>query len=277
MTLKSRSVLKIYRSLDREQIQLVIDKKFEGRYPMDQWLKKLHKLAVMDTLGDDTRQNSASLLIVFGIFTVFTLILTISKPFLFFFPIGFFLLFFYFLIMYITLNKIDIGNHLRLFIVPLLEKLNTTGTVNDPLYLKMDFANPINKNNLSRDADGKRIYKHHWMHGEITFTDQVNITWEIEDIVKEVERSLQDKAKRLDLLKKNAITHQLTMHFTLAKDLFEIHEQEPSITDTGDYFKIKLSRKDTSKSIDEGMVPSVFLDTIKEGYRKFKKKKELSP
>jgi len=276
MTIKSRRVLKIYHSLDREQIQLVIDKKFEGKYSMDQWLNKLRKLAVMDTLGDDTRQNSASLLIVFGIFTVFTLVLTISKPFLFFFPIGFFLLFFYFLIMYITLNKIDIGNHLRLFIVPLLEKLQKKSIVGDPFYLKMDFSNPINKKNLMKETKGKKIYKHPWMHGELTFNDQVNITWEIEDIVKERDRSLQDNSTQMDLKKKNLITHQLSMYFNVPKDLFEIHEKESAVTDMGDYFQIRISREDTSNSIDEGMVPSVFLDTIEEGYRKIKKKKELT-
>ena len=96
MTINSRKVLKIYKSLDKDQIQFVLDKKIEDTLTLEEWLTKLHGIAEMDTIGDESRKQAGNLSIVFGILTIATLILTISKPILFFFPIGFLILFIYY-------------------------------------------------------------------------------------------------------------------------------------------------------------------------------------
>ena len=278
MTLSSRRILRIYKSLDAEQIRLVIEEKIEGKHDLQHWLKKLHKLAVMDTLGDDVREKSRDLLIVFGIFTVFTIFLTVSKPFLFFFPIGFFLLLFYFLIMYFTLNKIDIGNNLRIFIVPLLESFNKENMIEDPFYMKMDFSNPKKNKNLvvqaDRGEDKGKIYKHHWMEGSLTYTDQVMIRWQIVDIVKETAKKQAGNAARMGFKKNYLIIHQLAMDFHIPKNTYEIIIKNEDLVESEDYYILRLKREDTSKSLEEGMNPGVFLDAVQEGYTNIKKKKE---
>ncbi len=184
MAIDSRKIYKIYKSLDKDQIQFVLDKKIEGTYSIGKWLDRLMQIAELDTLGDDTRQKSGSLSLVFGAFTVFTIILTISKPFMFFFPIGFFLIFFYFLFTYIALSKIDIGNNLRIFVVPLLKKYLEQGNIEENLQLRMDFSSPISPERLtatveSNHKDRSKLYKHHWMEGSIQYNDGVKITWEV--------------------------------------------------------------------------------------------------
>jgi hypothetical protein len=279
MTLSSRSILKIYKSLDKEQIQLVIEEKIEGKHDIHHWLKKLHKLAVMDTLGDDVREKSRDLLIVFLIFTVFTSILTIAKPFLFFFPIGFFLLFFYFLMMYFTLNKIDIGNNLRIFIVPMLEQLNMHYKIEDPFYMKMDFSNPRKKKYLVNSTDpeneNRKIFIQPWMEGTLTFDDQVRIQWTIVDTVNERRKGLSETASRLGLTQKFSVLHQLKMHFQIPKDNFELIKKDQDMDEMDNFYIVKMNKEDESSSIYEGMDPEVFLETIREGYEKIRKKKKL--
>ncbi len=281
MTINSRRILQIYKSLDKEQIHLVFTKKIEGKLEIQQWLEKLHKLAVMDHLGDDTRIKAGDLSIVFGIFTAFTIFLTISKPFLFFFPVGFFLLFFYFLIMYITLNRIDIGNNLRIFIVPLLENYKEENSVNALIDLKMDFSNPKKHKNLIKQMEGQdesgRIFKHHWMEGKLTFTDQIMIQWNIEDVVEETRKNFKKRTgNQIGQKEKNSIRHKLDLKFLVPKNKFELLNKEAETTESEEYIIIQINRESSSNTLEEGMSPLVFLNAIKEGYEKIIKREEIS-
>jgi len=280
MAINSRRILKIYRSLDKDQIQLVFTKKIEGKFDIDQWLQKLHKLAIMDRLGDDTRIKSGDLSIVFGIFTAFTIFLTVSKPFLFFFPVGFFLLFFYFLMMYITLNKIDIGNNLRVFIVPLLEHFKESGSVIGPIDLKMDFSNPKKDEKLAGQmedrAQSDKIFRHHWMEGKAVLEDQILIQWDITDIVKESGRNFGGISDEEDTRKKNTIVHKLDIKFQFPKDKFELVNDENKFIDSGDHWIFQINREDSSTSLAEGMSPAIFLNALKERFAQSIKRKEFS-
>lgn len=280
MTIISRRILKIYKSLDKDQIQLVITKKIQGEFDIDHWLEKLYKLAVMDRLGDDTRIKSGDLSIVFGIFTAFTIFLTISKPFLFFFPVGFFLLFFYFLMMYITLNKIDIGNNLRMFIVPLLEHFKETKAVTGPVNLKMDFSNPKKDKNLAGQMDDQvvsdKLFRHHWMEGKLILDNQISIQWDITDIVKERGSYFSVSGKQKDLDKKNMIVHKLGMKFKVPKNKFEIVKSDINTIDTDDFWIIQIYREDSSTSLEEGMSPDIFLNAIKAGLARIVKRQEFT-
>jgi hypothetical protein len=284
MTINTRKVFKIYRSLDAEQIRFVIEKAVEGSYSVTEWLAHLRKIAIMDAIGDDTRQNSGNLTIIFGLFMLFTLVLTISKPFLFFFPIAFFLLFFYFLFNYIQLSRIDIRNNLRIFVVPLIEYFEDEELVEGNIFLRMDFSNPIKKDKLisSRDKDSK-TYKIHWMDGEMILKDGVKIVWEIEDVIKKVERNIQALAHKIDLTSKIYmdltgniknilfIDHDLKVRFFAPKSKFEPLDEDIHVTEDNEYYILSKESKDKSDSMDEGMDPKVFIKNMEACYQKFKK------
>ncbi len=280
MKINSRRILKIYKSLDKDQVQLVITKRIQGEFDLEHWLDKLQKLAIMDQLGDDSRIKSGDLSIVFGIFTAFTIFLTISKPFLFFFPVGFFLLFFYFLMMYLTLNKIDIRNNLRMFVVPLLEHFKETKAIKGPINLKMDFSNPKKNKNLAGQVEYNietdKIFRHHWMEGKLMLDDQVSIQWEITDIVKESGRYFGTSGGQSDSKKKNTIIHKLGMKFMIPKLQFDLAKSDLKTIHTDDYWIIQIFREDSSNSLEEGMSPDIFLDAIKEGMGQIVKRKNFT-
>lgn len=281
MAINSRRILKIYKSLDKDQIQLVITKKMEGKHDLDHWIEKLHQIAVMDQLGDDARIKSGDLSIVFGIFTAFTIILTISKPFLFFFPVGFFLLFFYFLMMYILLNKIDIGNHLRIFIVPLLEYFRENSMVNGMIGLKMDFSDPKKDKNLVGELGDKeqsdKIFRHQWMEGKAALESRIIIQWTITDIVKETGKYFSGSGESGKEKKKIKIVHKLDMKFQIPKDQFTLKNRDAKVEEKEDYKIIQIFKEDFSESLQEGMSPDVFLEAIHAGYTQIVKREEYSP
>lgn len=271
MTIDSRKVFRIYKSLDKDQLQFVLDKKIEDTLTLEDWLKKLHGIAEMDTLGDESRKQSGNLSIVFGILTIATIILTISKPILFFFPIGFIILFIYFVVTFFLLSKIDIGNNMRLFIVPMLEHFLRKGTVTEAFSLRMDFSHPITKDRLSENDDEEdiktgNIYRHHWMDGNMVFNDGVKITWEIEDVISKRDNSDKKSRKKRDTTGKYQIQHVLNMHFSAPKEHFLAVNKDMMETDDGFYYIVSIHKKDTSDSLDDGMAPEVFISSLEEGY-----------
>jgi hypothetical protein len=271
MTINSSKVLRIYKSLDKDQIQFVLDKKIEDTLTLEEWLTKLHGIAEMDTIGDESRKQAGNLSIVFGILTIATIILTISKPILFFFPIGFLILFIYFVVTYFLLSKIDIGNNMRLFIVPMLEYFSKQGSVKKAFSLRMDFSHPITKERLSKADDEENqktdsIYRHHWMDGNIMFNDGVKITWEIEDVISKRDGNLKRGGNKKDPTGKYEIQHILNMHFSAPKEHFIAINKDMMETDDGLYYIVSIHKKDISDSFDEGMSPEVFISSIEEGY-----------
>jgi hypothetical protein len=225
----------------------------------------------MDSIGDESRKQAGNLSIVFGIVTIATLILTISKPILFFFPIGFFILFIYFVVTFFLLSKIDIGNNLRLFIVPMLEHFSRQGSVKEAFSLRMDFSHPITKERLSEsdEEDNQKpgsIYRHHWMDGNMAFNDGVKITWEIEDVISKRDGSTRRSGDKKDTAGKYEIQHILNMHFSAPKEHFIAVNEDMMETDDGLHYIVSIHKKDISAGLDEGMSPEVFISSIEEGY-----------
>jgi hypothetical protein len=271
MTIDSRRIFNIYKSLDKDQVQFVVDKKIEDTMAIDEWLTRLHKIAEMDTLGDETRKKSGNLSIVFGVLSVLTIVLSIAKPLFFFFPIAFLILFIYFVVTYFLLRKIDIGNNMRLFIVPMLEHYQRKGSLEDPFYLRMDFSNPVQSDFLSQTIEEEKeqpnnIYKHHWMDGRMVFNDGVKISWEIKDVIRKKESEARDTSGQSDYTGKFQIHHVLNMHFSAPKKHFNPANKDMMETDDGEYYITSIHKKDISDSLDEGMSPDVFISSIQEGY-----------
>jgi len=275
MTVQSRKAFKLFKSLDRDQIQFVLDKKMEGKNTVDEWLNILSSVAQMDTYGDDARDKSGNLAITFGIFMVFTIVLTISKPILFFFPIGFTFLFLYFLLTYIRLSRIDVGNHLRLFIVPLLETIKDSLDPDTKIFLKMDFSMPVKKANLIQHQEHERIgtitkYRLNWMNGEIEMKFGQKLKWDITDEVKEMLGKIEDKATKMKLNAEYDVSHLLNFYFFAPKGIFNpIDASDKSVIEQDEYYVFNIQKKDTSKSLQEGMEKEVFLEALDEANSKF--------
>ena len=271
MTINSGKVLRIYKSLDKDQLQFVLDKKIEDTLTLGEWITKLHGIAEMDTIGDDSRKQAGNLSIVFGILSIATIILTISKPVLFFFPIGFLILFIYFVVTFFLLRKIDLGNNMRLFIVPMLEHFRKKESVKEAFSLRMDFSHPITKERVSESEEEENqkpgsVYRHHWMDGNMTFDDGVKITWEIEDVISKRTGNAKRAGKKNDQTGKYEIQHILNMHFSAPKEHFIAVNEDMMETDDGLYYIVSIHKKDISESFDEGMSPEVFISSIEEGY-----------
>jgi hypothetical protein len=173
--------------------------------------------------------------------------------------------------MYFLLSKIDIGNNMRLFIVPVLEHYERQGSLHKPLNLRMDFSHPVKKEHITQaneeseaEETSVNIYRHHWMDGKLVFNDGVKIDWEIEDVVNKKPKG--EKSAVNDPSAKYQIQHVLNMHFSAPKDTFTVANKDIMETDDGKFYIVSIHKKDISESLDEGMSPEVFISSVDEGY-----------
>ncbi len=268
MPITSRKVFSIYRTLDRDQIRFVIDKVIEGNHTPQEWLNRLNRIAFMDLLGDETREQAGRFSMAFGVLTIVMTVLTILRPVLFFLPIGFVIIFAYFFSLYMSLLKIDISNHMRLFLVPLIDQLEERLNENANVYLKMDFSSSVTKEKLLESGEDKSVktFRHHWIDGELTLNDGIILEWGIEDVVQQRKSTLADKAERMKF-KDYAISHLLKMKLTASTHNFKTVDE--NLKAENGQLIVHLENESTSTSLDEGMDPAVFLNLLDEGYSKF--------
>ena len=278
MPITSRKVFSIYRTLNRDQVRFVIDKVIEGSHTADDWLSRLNRIAFMDLVGDETREQAGSLSVNFGILTVVTLVLTIFRPVLFFLPLGFLIIFAYFFSLYISLLKIDISNHMRIFLVPLIGILKEQIPESAEIYLKLDFSKAVGKEKLTvtDEAGGDkqtRFYRHHWMDGKVTLNDGITVKWSIEDEIIRRNSRLMEKAEKMKF-SDYEIRHLLKMHLSASTDLFTPADESVILKDG--HLVLNLEDESQSNSLDQGMEPTVFIDLMNQGISRFKPLHQIS-
>lgn len=278
MPITSRKVFSIYRTLNRDQVRFVIDKIIEGNHTAEDWLNRLNRIAFMDLVGDETRDQAGSLSINFGILTAVTLVLTFFRPVLFFLPLGFLIIFTYFFSLYLSLLKIDISNHMRIFLVPLITLLKEHIPESTEIYLKMDFSKAVSKDKLAEpeQAEGSKqtkLFRHHWIDGRVTLNGGITLKWNIEDEITRRNSKLMDKAEKMKF-RDHEIRHLLKMHLSAPAGLFTPADQ--SVIRKDDHLVVSLQDESESKSLDEGMEPSVFMDLMQQGISRFNPLPQLS-
>ncbi len=270
MPVTSRKVFSIYRTLNRDQLRFVVDKVIEGEYTADLWLGRLNRIAYMDLIGDETRGQAGRLSVTFGILSVATLVLSILRPVLFFFPITFLIIFIYFLSLYLSLLKIDISNNMRVFLVPLIQELDRRMDEKATLNLKMNFSSPVTFDKLTgtlHDHGEKPVkeYRHDWMEGKLVLKDGNRLEWHIRDIVHEKGSKFSEKAEKMKF-KDYEITHHLDLKFF--PDLSKFRLIDENYLSGGEEKVLELHAESKSESLEEGMDPKLFIDLLDEACSK---------
>ena len=272
MPITSRKVFSIYRTLNRDQVRFVLDKVIEGNHTADDWLNRLNRIAFMDLVGDETRSQAGSLSLNFGILTAVTLVLTIFRPVLFFLPLGFLIIFAYFFSLYISLLKIDISNHMRIFLVPLISILKEQISDSTEIYLKMDFSKAVSREKIAESvsATGAKqtgFFRHHWIDGKVILNDGITVEWNIEDEITRRNSKLLDKAEKMKF-RDYDIKHLLKMKFLASSEIYTPADQ--SVIRHNGQLILDLENESVSNSLEQGMEPPVFVKLMEEGIARFK-------
>jgi hypothetical protein len=188
---------------------------------------------------------------------------------LFFFPIGFFIIFSYFFSLYISLLKIDLRNHLRIFLVPLIKQLSDQIDEKALIFLDLDFSSPVTEDKLVKTGESgnnglARIFQHHWIDGKIILKDRVVIYWNVEDIVRQRQTKFSDKTEKMKF-RDYEILHRLDFEFHAPSDRYQ--PVQANLQEKEGWIIIKLMKESTSGSLDQGVDPELFIGCVDEAYK----------
>jgi len=81
---------------------------------------------------------------------------------------------------------------------------------------------------------------------------------------------IEDKATKMKLNAEYDVSHLLNFYFFAPKGIFNpIDASDKSVIEQDEYYVFNIQKKDTSKSLQEGMEKEVFLEALDEANSKF--------
>jgi len=272
--------LQIYKSLDDEQKAFVREKKIEKNYRIKRWLEFFEKVAEMDMRSDAFRDKSFKYLIGLGV--VGFLLLILGSGFL---P-GLILLaalsivFSFLLWLFFQHKKIDLENHFRLTIVPLLSILKEEIDNDTKLYVAVDCSDQMAKEKVQRvvEPESKTMpyftatyYKNPWFYIEGTMKDGTYISMNFEDLIRKKDITKRGSRGKVKTKNKFKIVHKIkiTMHFS--KATYHSRGSHNKVQDMGDYYEYTGLEKVVSTDTEEQIDLNFPLLGIAKGYNRFRR------
>ena len=259
-------VFKLFKSLDEEQTQIVELKKIEAAHTANAWLNLLGQVASLDKAGDKYRAypNITWQIIVCVIVILISIFLAIGtgNPYILILTaiaIG--------IIVKLSLdqskiNKLDLSNHLRKVIMPLISILKEDISRKSKIYLKASFEKhdtaEYKVNEIPAGKKYPKIVESHFKIPRIqlktTLVDSTQIQLDYSDLVRKkditkknprgkIKNKVKYKIKHLVLIKlyySNGVYHKLE-NIDLPADVIYTSKEQSHC------FKTKLSEVTTDK------------------------------
>jgi len=276
------SVLKVWRSLDPEQKQILLDKQVNVNRSVDEVLTLLRPLAACDALADKARTKlgcSFALAIVvtlFGSFWiagmlgwtiggVFVLLLVATTS-----VLGYF---------WLWTRKIDVSNNCRQFLVPVLSVFREDIDATKPMHLRIDLSSPTAKTKMQSESapyasgiyhkviDSK--YLDPWMSAEAMLVDGTKLSWRITDSIlerKKTKRNPRGKYKTKTKYKKKT---DLEVKLGLRSKAYDLVNVDATVETQGKRNVVEMERTIVTMSLDP-LDPRALIDLVAEVYRSAK-------
>ncbi|MFN8258909.1 MAG: hypothetical protein U0W24_24690 [Bacteroidales bacterium] len=275
------SIIKIYNSLTAEQKQFVDSKKVNSTQKIKKWIDLFRPIAQMDKLNDTKRKRKSVWLWVLGISSFFLLFFSIGFPLLL---IAVLILVLIFIIQFRklnALNKIDIGNHLRLFLMPFLVVMKEESEEDAKASLVFDampstnqkfFVKQINNNNKGYPKIITSLYNHPWLETEMLLADGTAIQIEIIDFVARKDITKRGSSGKVKSKVKFKIKHNVKLRVNFSKSRYNLDKTNElfQIIDSDNFYQLKTKQKIITLSAEESLPLNGVLSLISSAYKNVK-------
>jgi hypothetical protein len=277
----SNPILKIYSTLDSEQIKFVESKKIENTLKMKRWLEFLQPIAQMDKLNDRSRKSKSTGMIFIIIGMVISLFIGFAFP-------PFFIALLILTILLIiqikklnTLKKLDIGNHLRLFLMPFLVVLKEESSDDAKAKIIFDASPSTSPNKLVKTTSNNNsgypkiktsLYNHPWLDAEMMLADGTAIKFDFTDFVARKDITKRGSSGKIKSKVKIKIKHNLGIKISFRKDRYQFINKNGEFiySDINEFHQFKSKCKTISYSLDESIVFNDVLGLISRAYQNVK-------
>ncbi|WP_020531708.1 SdpI family protein [Flexithrix dorotheae] len=286
--------LEVYNSLDDEQKEIISTKKISGNQPASAWLERLKKVALMDHYGDTYRKNQtyAILMVFIGIAGFILTVICLANEFYYGLVIPVLAVIGIVLIYKSSskFNKMDLTNHLRLFIVPLLAILKEESRKKEKIDLEINLNNPCEKDNIVETIPNSNkkypkvkttFYDLQWMSGKAKLQDQTQLHWTVNDLVRKRDITKKNPRGKIKFKTKYKVKHNVNLKLSIPKESYELvknpNENQPvngaykmAYVSSDRFHVFKIRSTDVSATLDESVKLNHFLGTITKAYKHVK-------
>jgi hypothetical protein len=279
--------LQSYQSLTPDQKIFVQEKRIEGTYTPEQWLVFFSKIAEYDTLRDASKGKFTGLGCTFVALTVASVILgfviLILLPLALLMIVAMIIFFVFF-----SKRRKDVPNHLRQFIVPLLQILREEMKHREPMFLRVDLRGPtlpekkysdqLSKSAQQAQSRGSKIkeeyFANQWLAGRARLADDTLIEWQIFERIRKREEGKRRTSGKFKTKTKHKVKTRVEANlvfkrkaYVVAKSGAKDAKTKIEIKSGADKDKINVRRVTISDKLD-GVTPlSELLAAITIGYR----------
>jgi len=274
-------IIKIYNTLDQEQLQFVQSKVVDNSLKMKRWIEFMQPLAQMDKLNDDRRKRKSAGLVLIAILMVISLFLSFAFPW-FLFVLSFLAILLIIQIKKVNkLKRLDFSNHLRLFLMPFLVVLKEESDEEAKAKIKFD-ASPAmsNKKILKSTNDNNQGYpkvkttffSHPWFDAEVVLADGTALKLEFADFIVKKNITKRGSSGKIKSKVKIKIKHNIGMKINFRKDKYQLQNTNKNFAynEITDYHQFRTKHKIISYSLDQSVNFNQVLGIISASYQNVK-------
>jgi hypothetical protein len=235
------TTLNTYRALNPQQKRLLKAKRVEGDYSPDYWLRLLERLADFDAGTDRLQWFSGIAFWVFFVPVVIGVVFTANlyndmydlgiMPLLLLIGI---LLMAGSGVIWLVTRRVDLSNHLRGGVMPLLALLGEDVKVGRTLRMKVDMRGSIVKDKLTQQlpayAKGayhkivESLYEDPWLEWEAVLADGAHLHLTLHDSVRSLKRTKRNARGKTKVKTKNKLKSRLEARLKLPVDRYRVGE-----------------------------------------------------
>lgn len=271
--------LEIYKSLSPEQLDLLSKKSIDARFKIKDWLDLLQKLAIYDRFADKRRSQLTGWAIAFGVFAFLSIFLPIATGIMLLFIVTAVLL--VLLIIYLvkinTLQKRDLNNGLREFLVPWLVALREEIGKNTYIKLKIHLGKSTDKAWQISEQKHKGwgypkvstyMYLFPWLTGEATLADGTIVDWKCSQLIRHRRITKRNARGKIKTKNKYKIKHIVVAKVQMPKATYTLKPDSAlaAVSQTPEFYILKNKSKTISTNLEESGHINALLELIAAAY-----------
>jgi len=277
----SNSIMKIYNTLDKEQVQFIQSKTIDTTNKLKWWVDFLRPVAQMDKLNDYRRKKKSAGIILIIILLVLSLFFGFGYPMIFIVSIIMVVLLIIQIKKVNKLTSLDIGNHLRMFLMPLIIVLKEESDENAKAHIKFDASSPVSAKKLVKSINDTNkgypkikteIYNHPWLDADLLLADGTIMKFDFNDLVVKKRITKRGTSGKIKTKNKIKIKHNLCMKISFRKDHYQVNNLNNTFiySETGEYHNFKVKYKLIRYSLEEITIFNDMLGMISSAYQNVK-------
>ncbi|GEM_PF-1604219 len=277
-----------YQSLNTDQKVFIKEKIIEGTATPEQWLTLFRKVGEYDRYRDASSSKFGGIGCGCGLIAFIGFFFSIATVYSF---LLYLLILVPFVILFILIarRRLDMRNHLRQFIIPLLAVLREEMSPQEPFYLRLDlrdgttvgtnYSNQLSASGQRLQRSGSKVteafYAHYWLLAKGTLADGTRLEIQLFDRIRKRSEGKRRTSGKYKTKTKHKIKTRLEAMLHFKKSRYVLNKEQ-AISQSGEKVEIKANDSRTVIKVRRNVVGTDLLtpvgvdklfDTIARAYR----------